>query len=407
MPAVDHEQFTRDGFFLVPEAIPPDELESLRASYDVILERQKEIWRNERGPDDPPGGHWDIAPQPRIGNTEQLIDTATANAVEVWLSDTTRGVAEQLLSQPVAGISQMMVMCNPTREHGPANWHRDVHPIDMGPMRCMQESLIENGPNYLQWNIPLYDDDVFWVVPGSHLRLNTDAENRQLSENPRVPLPGGVQVKLKAGDGLVYTNYLLHWGSNYTARTVRRTLHGGHTTYPCWDDIGFKQHLSPESGRLFESWSERTDKLRDATESCLRAVQERDRTAFLDGLEIIHPGAGPAGRLQIAIWLCKAAMNCYLLKRPDFDSLPETARPDLHYVHPITLNWGPSFAERFTKTQAEAIWGGFAELERHLRAADGEDYVPGYQSGPIVYYLDRMREEFDLEDLFASWDGAA
>jgi hypothetical protein len=33
----------------------------------------------------------------------------------------------------------------------------------------------------MHWNVALYDDEVLWVVPGSHLRPNTDEENRQLA----------------------------------------------------------------------------------------------------------------------------------------------------------------------------------------------------------------------------------
>ena len=117
-------------------------------------------------------------------------------------------------------------MCSPIRDYGPAAWHRDVHPVDMAPMHTLQMDMLENRPRYLQWNIPLYDDDVFWVVPGSHRRLNTDAENRQLLDNPRVPLTNSIPLELKAGDGVVYSNFLPHWGRNYSTK-LRRTLHGG------------------------------------------------------------------------------------------------------------------------------------------------------------------------------------
>ena len=122
----------------------------------------------------------------------------------------------------------MMLMCSPQRDHGPAHWHRDVHPIDMAPMASLQSDFLENGPKYLQWNISLYDDDVLWVVPGSHRRLNTEAENRQLLENPRVPLPGGIPVELKGGDGVVYSNYILHWGSNYSHQIAPNNPRGAH-----------------------------------------------------------------------------------------------------------------------------------------------------------------------------------
>jgi len=403
MPMVDRDQFMQDGYLVIRDLIPSHELQQLRASYDVLLERQKEIWQSQRGPGDPPGGAWDTSPQPRIQNAESLIDATTANAVEVWTSNRTRGVAEHLLSQPVAGISAMMVMCNPTFEHGPANWHRDVHPVDMGPMRTLQGSLVENGPNYVQWNIPLYDDDVLWVIPGSHTRLNTEAENSQLRENPRAPLPGGVPVDLRAGDGLVYVNYLLHWGSDYTSRVLRRTLHGGHTTYPNWQDIDFTRYLSPEARELFGSWRTRTTALKDATEGCLRAVLDQDRQAYLDGLQLIHSGVGEAGQLQITVWLCKLAMNVHLLARSDFECLPSDVRRRVQGTHAITLNWGPSFAQRFTQVEADGIWNGFSDIERHLKCSDGDDFVPGYQSGPIPYYLDEMREPFTIRDFGATW----
>ena len=69
----------------------------------------------------------------------------------------------------------------------------------MAPLEELQMDLLENGPKYLQWNIPLYDDDVLWVVPGSHRRINTEEENRQLLENPRIPLPGGIPAETQSG----------------------------------------------------------------------------------------------------------------------------------------------------------------------------------------------------------------
>ena len=259
----------------------------------------------------------------------------------------------------------------------------------------MQESLIENGPNY---------------VPGSHTRLNTDEENQQILKDPCVQLIGGVRVGMKAGDGLVYSNYLLHWGSSYTSKVLRRTLHGGHTTYPNWEDIRFTRHLSSKSRELFGSWVDRTAELKDATESCLRAVLDKDRSAYLSGLEVIHPGAGPAGKFLVTIWLCKAARHCYLLRGAGSDKLQDeaegmyrTERSLAQAAHSISLNWGPQFAERFSKAEADAIWDGFAELEHHLRTANGKDYVPGYQSGPILYYLEQMRSKFDLNGFLSTW----
>ena len=94
------------------------------------------------------------SPQPRLSNTEIFIDAETASAVEFWVSEPIRGLAAELLRDEHTGVSAMQMMCNPTYDYGPASWHRDIHPIDMGPMQQMQDSLVEDGPSYVQWNIP-------------------------------------------------------------------------------------------------------------------------------------------------------------------------------------------------------------------------------------------------------------
>ena len=68
----------------------------------------------------------------------------------------------------------MMMMCNPVRDWpGGTGWHRDIHPVDMAPLDALTADLMENGPRYTQWNVPLYDDSVLWVIPESHRRRNT------------------------------------------------------------------------------------------------------------------------------------------------------------------------------------------------------------------------------------------
>ena len=38
---VDIDQFMKDGYVIIPECIPADQLESLRKSFDTLVERQK------------------------------------------------------------------------------------------------------------------------------------------------------------------------------------------------------------------------------------------------------------------------------------------------------------------------------------------------------------------------------
>ena len=54
---VDKSLLMEQGFLILREVIPPSSLEHMRESHEVVVERQKEIWADERGPDDPPGGY--------------------------------------------------------------------------------------------------------------------------------------------------------------------------------------------------------------------------------------------------------------------------------------------------------------------------------------------------------------
>ena len=85
----------------------------------LLVERQKVIWARERGPQDPPGGAWETSAQPRL-NLEALasqIDAQTVSAVEVWLHENMQGVSSRLLGVEDAAVTEMMLMCNPVRDH--------------------------------------------------------------------------------------------------------------------------------------------------------------------------------------------------------------------------------------------------------------------------------------------------
>ena len=81
---INPQDLLDDGFVVLREVIPPAELEALRTAFETLVDRQRELWAAERGPDDPPGGAWEIGGQPRLVHFEQLIDGETAAAVEFW-----------------------------------------------------------------------------------------------------------------------------------------------------------------------------------------------------------------------------------------------------------------------------------------------------------------------------------
>jgi len=352
---VNRDQFLEEGYLVLRNVIPPEKLDALRTSYDILVNRQRTILAQEHDANNPRGTAWESSPQPRLNisagaeDNPGLINHETPNAVEFWLHENTRGVSIKLMDAPDAAVTEMMLMCNPVRDHGPSNWHRDIHPIDSAPLEGYIRDIKENAPSYVQWNIPLYDDDVLWVVPGSHLRPNTEEENRPLLENLHLPIPSGVQTHLNAGDGVVYITPTLHWGSNYSTK-LRRTIHGGFARWNriYYSDLSFIQHLAPWALEIFERWADGSAKMQNHTEAALLAVIERDRTTFHRHIKQLYPDVGKHGRRLLTVFLCKAAYHIRCAKHPELEDVPTVFRNRGMRPQSTSLYWGPQFANRFS-----------------------------------------------------------
>ena len=117
------EQLMREGYVIVRDMIPPDELERLRESVDIIIEK---------------------APSSSRVTVTEWVDRQTANAVEFYFGDRTLDFSRRLMDAPDAAPLGMWVLC-----HSGTGWHRDLHPIDMAPLDGLQEDIRLNGPPYL------------------------------------------------------------------------------------------------------------------------------------------------------------------------------------------------------------------------------------------------------------------
>ena len=403
---VNRIQFMEEGYLVLREVVPPKELEALRESYELMVSRQRDIWARERASHNPPGGVWETSPQPRLnlGNDPLagLVDDKTASAIEIWAHENMQGVSSELLGEADAGVTEMMLMCNPVRDCGPAAWHRDHHPIDTAPLQGYIDDIVETGPRYVQWNLSLYDDSVLWVLPGSHLRANSEAENQQLLADPKVPLPAAVQTHLNAGDGVVYILPILHWGSNYS-RKMRRTIHGGFSNHTYYQTFDYIDYLSPEVQDMFHRWNERSDQMKVWTGNAIRAVIDKRPDAYHAALEKLHPDRGEKGKMLSTVFLCKAACFVAQMHGCELTDIPDDLKNRGKGFHAITLNWGPPFAERFTKEEAAIVWERFKPLDALLKT-DEEQYLPGFQSGPMHYYFNEMPTNFGVADFIKTWE---
>lgn len=97
-----------------------------------------------------------------------------------------------LNSPPVTAINVLRGDLSGLIDSGYPDWHRDASSAEQAPLSGMQQDLMENAPGYVQWNIPLYEDGVFWILSGSHKQPSTEAQRKQLLLDPRSPLEGGI-----------------------------------------------------------------------------------------------------------------------------------------------------------------------------------------------------------------------
>ncbi|MCZ6678048.1 MAG: phytanoyl-CoA dioxygenase family protein [Candidatus Poribacteria bacterium] len=405
---INPQQLMDDGYIIIENCIPPNQFDELRRSFEVLVERQKAIWARERKPHDPPGGHWETGAQPRV-SFSPIIDDETANAVEFCLHENTLGVSCQAMGAPESMLKYITLMCSPVRDHGPAGWHRDIEPYRDGPLCGLQADMAANGVGTVQWNIALYDDDVFWLVPASHRRPNTDAESRQLLSNSRVPLPNSIPLKLRAGDGAVYSNALLHWGSNYSTK-LRRTIHLAYRAfgsdlfsyrpYINWN-MDFTRHLSPWARETFERFTKRFTAEFDVIAQTFRAVVDKDEEAFREGLATLHPGEKE--RMVCVMLLTKLAYKVHRLNHPDVAVLPPPAQAGAIAWPFDSLEVLKGVASRFTRSETDTLWRRFAVMDDRLKS-DTDQYVPGFQTGPTKYIFHEMPANFEVEDFIASWD---
>ena len=103
------------------------------------------------------------------------------------------------------------------------------------------------------------------------------------------------------------------------------------------------------------------------------------------------------------VYLCKAALMIKLKKHPGLEGVPDEFRRRAQKPHPLTMNWGPEFANRFSMKEADVLWERFEKLDALLQA-DEEHLSPGFQGMPNRYHFNQMPADFNVEDFIVSWD---
>ena len=116
-----------------------------------------------------------------------------------------------------------------------------------------------------------------------------------------------------------------------------------------------------------------------------KAMLDKDSDAFRTELAVIHPG--DLHRMVCLVLLSKLAFKI------GFE--PADFGYDLMKYEQI--------AKHLTPQEWASLWERFVALDKRLKS-DTEQFVPGFQSGPMSYCFEEMPANFDVEDFIASWD---
>ena len=79
---VNRQQLMDEGYNILRNVVPPDQLQPLRNSIEHMVDRRKELSAQRRTPDQPPGGEWATRGQPRLDFSTDCDSDKSASAIE-------------------------------------------------------------------------------------------------------------------------------------------------------------------------------------------------------------------------------------------------------------------------------------------------------------------------------------
>lgn len=265
------EQFLKDGYVLV-DILTEQEVADFRTIMDALLSPRK------KAKDDKVHSSSfqhlgdeiaDFAQEARQYYFHLLTKTGTEPIHHAFHHPKVLSVVEELLGPDLIVNNASILAANVGTAYS-LGWHRDIIQI---PQPEIADWLFspERFHNSVQINLPLVEENSLWVVPGSHNRPNTAAEDAVFAGSKHyakvgVEMPGGVPVRLNAGQAVFYNNNLIHRGYSEVMKMPRRTLHMGYHSAalpPTWHfyllngDLltpSYLETLSPKMKEMMEQY---------------------------------------------------------------------------------------------------------------------------------------------------------
>lgn len=164
--------FIKNGFVCVRDFLSPEIVERLQASYFEAHSFRKS-YRNT--------AVQRYQPLTRFSPFSKLYDFIDVNGIA--------SLATQLLDQKSFVVSDLVgAWTSNSRKTYVLPWHRDIRDNSYGFDYTIWEKKLSAREYFMQFNLPVFDDASFWIVPESDSRKDTKLEVKLFSKKPvRVP----------------------------------------------------------------------------------------------------------------------------------------------------------------------------------------------------------------------------
>jgi len=227
-------KFLTDGYIIV-DILEGEELESYRKTMADLLD--VEVRADDAEVHSSTFQHLgdeikDFARENRQYYFHLLTKPGTQSILHAFHHPKVMAIVEELLGPGLIINNASILAANKGVKYD-LGWHRDV--IQIPQDEIDEEHLYSKTRfhNSCQINLPLYEEDALWIVPGSHNRVNTSEENAIFGGSkhyspPSSKMPGAIPVRLNAGQAVFYNNNLIHRGYTEEVKVPRRTIHMGY-----------------------------------------------------------------------------------------------------------------------------------------------------------------------------------
>lgn len=227
------EQFLKDGYVII-DVLSEEEINEFRIVMDKLL--SPKAFSDDDTPKSSSFQHLgdsleDFGKEARQYYFHLLTKPGTESIHNAFYNPKILKIVEQIIGPDLIVNNASILAANVGTSYS-LGWHRDIIQIPEAEIENWLFSA-ERFHNSVQINLPLVEENSLWIVPRSHNRPNTKEEDIAFAGSKHyapvgAEMPGGIPVKLKAGQAVLYNNNLIHRGYTETMKIPRRTLHMGY-----------------------------------------------------------------------------------------------------------------------------------------------------------------------------------